>query len=80
MAGEWRHAATTYPLVSSSGVSEADSVVWVPYSTPHWLLSAKSTLSRQGIREGYFREVRNGWPFLERQGSLRVGDAGTVTL
>ena len=28
MAGEWRHAATTYPLVSSSGVSEADSVLW----------------------------------------------------
>jgi len=28
MAGEWRQAATTYPLVSSSGVSEADSVLW----------------------------------------------------
>ena len=80
MAGGWRQAATTYPLVSSSGVSEADSVVWVPYSTPHWLLSAKSTLSRQGIQEGYFREVRNGWPFLERQGSQRIGDVGTVTL
>ncbi|XMA19883.1 hypothetical protein WAI453_012674 [Rhynchosporium graminicola] len=28
-----------------------------------------------GIWEGYFREVRNGWPFLERQGNLRIGDA-----